>query len=74
MFLKKISLTAKCKKQMCYKKKDFLFQIMKNVQMFPLEAGRFEHEHRILFSREIENIRSYKEVRLQKRIKFKLLR
>ena len=47
---------------------------MKNVQMFPLEAGRFEHEHRILFSREIGNIRSYKEVRLQKRIKFKLLR
>ena len=43
---------------------------MGNVQIFPLEIGHFEDDHRFLFSREMWNIRSCEEVRGQKLIKF----
>ena len=45
---------------------------MGNVQIFPLEIGHFEHDHRFLFSREMWNIRSCEEARGQKFIKFRL--
>ena len=45
---------------------------MKNVQIFPSGIGHFEHDHGFVFSRELWNIRSCKEVRLQKPIKFRL--
>ena len=58
-FLEKNFLANKYKKQMWYKKKKFS-DIMKNVQIFSSEIGRFQYDHRFLFSREIGDIRSCK--------------
>ena len=58
---------------MCYKKNKYLiFDIMRNDQIFPSKAYYFQYDHRFLFRREIGNIRTYKEVRRQKFIKFRL--
>ena len=45
---------------------------MKNGQIFPTEVRHFEYDQLFLFSREMGNIRSCKEVRLQKLNKFRL--
>ena len=52
----------------------FFFDFVRNVHIFPQsEINYFEHDHRFLFSREMGNIRSWKEVIRQKRTKFRLL-
>ena len=38
---------------------------MKNGQVFLSNVCHFPYDHRLLFSREMENIRNYKEVRRQ---------
>ena len=43
---------------------------MKNGQIFPAKVFLFPYDHRFLFSREMGNIRTCREVRLQKPIKF----
>ena len=45
---------------------------MKNDQIFPSKVCHFQYDNRFLFSREMGNIRSCKEVRLKKRVKFSL--
>ena len=59
--MKKNFLVNKYKKQMCYKENKFLF-------FGAIENGllHFQHDHRSLFSREMENIRTCREARLQK--------
>ena len=58
---------------MCYKENKYLvFDIMKNGHIFPLKFSHFQSDHRFLFSREMKNIRTCKEVRLQKVVKFVL--
>ena len=58
---------------MCYKKNKsaFFFDVMKNGQIFASEIGHFEHDDRFLFNREMGNIRSRKDVTLQKLVKFR---
>ena len=41
------------------------FEVMKNGQVFVSNVCHFPSNHRLLFSREMENIRKYKEVRQQ---------
>ena len=48
----------------------YFFDVMKNGQMFPSEVCHFQYDHRFLFSREMGNIRTWKEKLLQKLIKF----
>ena len=48
------------------------FDVMKNGQIFPSNVCHFHYDPRFLFSREMGNIRTCKEVRLQKLIKFRL--
>ena len=73
MYSKKKFLVNKYKKLMCYKKnKSLIFDIMRNDQIFPSKVCHFQYDHRFLFSREIGNIRTYREVRWQKFIKFRL--
>ena len=58
---------------MCYKEnKSLFFDLMKNGQIFPSNVFHFQYDHRFLFSTEMGNIRTCKEVWLQKLIKFKL--
>ena len=47
------------------------FDVIKNAQIFTSEIGHFEHDHRFLFSREMWNIKSCKDVTLQKLSKFR---
>ena len=57
---------------MCYKKgKSLIFDVMKYGQIFPSKVCHL-FENRFLFNREMGNIRSCKEVRLQKFIKSRL--
>ena len=71
--MKKKLLFNKYKKQMCYEEnKSLFFDVMKNSHFFPSKVCHFHYNHRFLFSREIGNIRTYKEVRLQKLIEFRL--
>ena len=68
----KKSLWKEYKEQMCYKKgKSLFFDVMKNDQIFPSKVCHL-FENRFLFNREMGNIRSWKEVRLQKFIKSRL--
>ena len=58
---------------MCYKKnKPLFFDVMKSGQIFPSKVCHFQYDNRLLFSKEMGNIRSWKEVRLQKLITFRL--
>ena len=58
---------------MCYKEsKCLFFGVMKNGQVFSSKVCHFQFDHRFLFSRELGNIRTCKEVRLQKPAKFRL--
>ena len=50
----------------------YFFDVMKNGQIFFSKVCHFQYDNRFLFSREMGNIRSCKEVRLQKLIKFRL--
>ena len=50
----------------------YFFDVMKNGQIFLSKFCHFQYDNRFLFSREMENIRSCKEVRLQKSITFRL--
>ena len=45
---------------------------MKNDQIFPSKVCHFEYDHRFLLSTEMGNIRTCKEVRLQKLITLRL--
>ena len=49
----------------------FFFDVMKNEQIFASEICHFEHDDRFLFNREMGNIRSRKDVTLQKLVKFR---
>ena len=67
IFLKKEFLANKYKKQTCYKGNKFhFFDAMKNGQSFPSKVCHFQYEKRFLFSREMRNIRVYREVRLKR--------
>ena len=58
---------------MCYyENKSLFFDVMKNGQIFPSNVCHFHYDPRFLFSREMGNIRTCKEVRLQELIKFRL--
>ena len=43
---------------MCYKKKPLFFDVVKDGHIFPSKAYHFQYDHRLLFSREMGNIRS----------------
>ena len=45
---------------------------MKNGQIVPAKACYFQYDHKFIFSREMGNIGSWREVKLQKRIKYRL--
>ena len=63
---KKNFLVNKHKKQKCYKENKSLFSnVMKNGHIFLLKVCHFQHDHRFLSNREMENIRAYKGVRLK---------
>ena len=47
----------------------YFIDIMKNGQIFPSKVCHFQYDHRFRFSREMGNIRTCKEIRLQKLIK-----
>ena len=50
---------------MCYEEnKSLFFEVIKNGQIFPSKFFRFQYDHRFLFSREMGNIRTRKEIRL----------
>ena len=51
------------------KNESLFFDVMKNGQIFPSKVCYFQYDSRFLFCREMGNIRSYKELRLQKLIK-----
>ena len=50
----------------------YFFDVMRNEQIFPSNVFHFQFDYRFLFSREMGNIRTCKEIRLEKRIKFGL--
>ena len=52
------------------RKINLFFSVTKNGQIFPSKDCHFQYGHRFLFSREMGNIRTCKEIRLQKLIKF----
>ena len=52
--------------------KSFFFDAVKNGQIFPSKVCHFQYDNRFLLSRDMGNIRSCKEVRLKKLIKFRL--
>ena len=54
----------------CYENKSLLFDVMKNGQIFSSKVCHFQYDHRFLLSREMENIRTCKEERLQKLTQF----
>ena len=76
-------LVSKYKKQMCYKKNKSLllllslllfcfFDVMKYDHIISSKLWHFLYNNRFLFSREMENIRSCKEIKLQKLMKLRL--
>ena len=70
IFLKKLSWLANIRKK-CYKEnKSLFFDVMKNGQIFPAKVFLFPYDHRFCFSREMGNIGTCREVRLQKPITF----
>ena len=60
------------RKKRVMRKKRFFFDLMRNGHIFPSKVFHFQCIHKLFFSREMGNIRACKEVRLQKRIKFRL--
>ena len=63
--MKKKFLGNKYKKDMCYEEnKSLFFEVIKNGQIFPSKVCHFQYDHRFLFSREMRNIRTRKEIRL----------
>ena len=52
------------------RKINIFFGVTNNGQIFPSKVCHFQYDHRFLFSREMGNIRTCKEIRLQKLIKF----
>ena len=63
--MKKNFLVNKYKKHMCYEEnKSLFFEVIKNGQIFPSKVCHFQYDHRFLFSREMRNIRTHKEIRL----------
>ena len=58
---------------MFYKEKESLFfKVIKNGQIFSSNVCHFQYDHRFLFSREMRNIGTYKDIRMQKLVKFRL--
>ena len=58
---------------MCYQENKSLFgDVMKNSKIFPSKICHSQYDHRFLLSREMGNIRTCKEVRLQKVSRFSL--
>ena len=51
--------------------KSLFFDVLKNGQIFPSKVYHFLYDKRLFFSREMGNIRTCKEIRLQKLIKFR---
>ena len=49
-----------------------ILKVIKNVQIFSSKVCYFQYDHRFLFSREMWNIRTCKDIRLQKLDKFRL--
>ena len=71
--MKKYFLVNKYKKRMCYKEnKSLFFNVMKDGKIFPAKVCHFHYDLRFRFSREIGNIRTCKELLLQKLIKFRI--
>ena len=70
--MKKNVLVNKYKKQMCCNENLYFFEVMRNSQIFPPKVCHFKYDHRFVFSREMENIRTCRKVRLQKLNKFRL--
>ena len=71
--MKKNVLLNKYKEQMRFhENKSLIFDVMKNGKNFPSKVCHFQYDHRFLFSREMSKIRTCKEVRMQKLVKFRL--
>ena len=73
IFLKKKFLVKNIRNK-CFVRKINLcfFDVMKNGQIFPSKVCHFQYDHRWHFSRKKGNIRTCKEARLKKLIKFRL--
>ena len=52
--------------------KSFFFDAMKNGHIFPSKVCHFQYDNRFLFSKEMRNIRTCKEISLEELIKFGL--
>ena len=71
--LEKISLSTNIRNKCVTRKRNLYFSdVIKNGQIFPSKVCHFQYDNRLLFSRKMGNIRSWKEVQLQKLIKFRL--
>ena len=64
--MKKISYSTNIRNKVIRKINLYYFDVMENGQSCPSKVCPFQYDHRFLFSREEGNIRSCKEVRLQK--------
>ena len=74
MFFKNIPLLNKPKSKCVITKRNlYFFDVVKNGQILPSKVFDIQYDDRHLFSRKMENIRSFKEVILEKRTKFMLL-
>ena len=69
-----MSLLTNIRNKCFIRKINVFFDIMKNDQNFSFNVCDFQYDHRLTFSTEMGNIRTCKEVRLQKRMKFELSR
>ena len=66
IFLKKIPLLTNIRIKYVIRKINLSFSdVMKNSQIFPSKVCHFQYDQRFLFSKEMGNIRAYKEVRLK---------
>ena len=52
----------------------YLLDVVKNDQILSSEVCNFQYDRKLLFNREMGNIRSCKEIKLEKLIKFMLIR
>ena len=70
--LEKNFFVSKYGKQMSYKEnKSLFYDVMKSGPIFPSKVCHFQCDRRFHFSRKMENIRTFVEVRLQKLIKYR---
>ena len=68
MFFKNIPLLNKPKSKCVITKRNlYFFDVVKNGQILPSKVFDIQYDDRHLFSRKMENIRSFKEVILEKR-------